>query len=248
MDRLRDKLNNIDKYKIVTISYKKIDENNITYIKITDITDITNTQTPPENNICVFLEKENLDKYYICRLWSYQLDNFVCVDYIRKLNNHVPYSFNPDYDVINKLPMFRVLNYRHNVDLCYDKISYTPIIINSHNDNGLYTPYPDIFYGLVFKGALAVNETIITSFGKDINKLIEINKDNNEICCVVEIPLKADLLSNNKSDIMYYGYNPKNKIIQGLFITDEKNISETDIISYNPITMYEYYDGGILNA
>ena len=125
-------------------------------------------------------EKEKLHKYYICRLWNYKLDNFISADYIRELDEPAMYGFYPNFTRLDTLPILKNQNYTLDKrnwceHTCYDKISRTPIVINSHNDNGLIELYPetDIYYGLIYKGALEQNEPMITCIGKDKDKLIE---------------------------------------------------------------------------
>ena len=66
-----------------------------------------------------FLErlKEDLDKLYICRTWSYDLDNFVSVDYIRKIEQQCQYTFNPSYVYINNIMAVKLI-------YIYNKINY----------------------------------------------------------------------------------------------------------------------------
>ena len=238
MQRIQKMCNNIDKYTLVTISYKKICEDNITYLKIINISDSSKpTITTPEYTKVSFLEKENIHKYYICRLWSYKLDKFISIDYIRKLEAPIMYSMTPRLDLINKIN-----NMKLNIEnMCYDKISKTPIVINSHNDNGLYDPYPDTYYGLIYKDSLDNNEPIICAFGIDKEKLIELNNENNNVCYLTKIPYVG-----GNDDTIFYGCT-NSPHMQGIFGTN-KLMPDKDFLSCNPIVMYEYYDDGIMNA
>ena len=249
LDKLRDKLIN-NKYINIVISYKEFNESNITFFKITSIYEISKkpdmSKKPSEHNIVVFIKKEDLDKFYISRVWSYKTDNFVCVEYIRKLEHPVPYTFSPLYHYINTLPFFSSLNYSYNKDTCYEKISKKSIALNSHNDDGLYIPYTkNIYYGLVNKISLNNYEPIIQCIGMDKEKLLEICKINNNECNLSEIPY----ISNTKNETeIIYGYIPNySTCFQGLIITSE-NIKNNELVSYNGINMYEYYEDGILNG
>lgn len=231
----------------VFAKYKLIKENNITYLKIVSISD---TSDKDPYTIVYVCDKEDLHKYYICRIWSLKLDNFICVDYIRKLDYKTMHTLNPDYAFILMALLLYKINFEYKIHICYDKVSTKSIAINSYNDDGLYEPYDEseIYYGLVHKKAYNNDETIIMAFGKDKEKLIKLKEIHNTDEYIVEIPTYSKTNIETSSKIYFYGsLSTINICLEGILITD-KILTDNDRLSCNPVEPYEYYDDGIINA
>ena len=251
MDKIVQKLND-DNNIMVIITYKCVVEDNITYHKITGITNDFNTKfEDPTNNIVTFFKKNDLDKYYICRLWSFKLDKFITIDYIRKLDFPTTHTLNPVYypNIFNLLKTKNITT-NYNKHICFDKVSKNPITLNNFNNNGLYEPYDDnnIYYGLIDKNSLDHDEPIIMCIGKDKQKLTDINNENNNECYLSEIPSYYNSEQNN---LQIYGYIHNSEYepqtcLQGILLTNDYNPS--NFISTNPIDEYVYYEEGIMNG
>lgn len=239
----------------IFVKYQLTKENNITYIKIIAISEDNNK----DKDTCIIkytFDRSNLDKYYICRLWSLKvdnkIDNFVCVDYIRKLNYQTTHTLNLEYNIVNILLKYYNIDYEYNIHTCYDKVNVNSIVINSSNSNGLYEQYDEskIYYGLLHKKAYDNNETIIMVFGKDKEKLLKLKEEYNTDEYIVEIPsyYQTDII--DKNNVYIYGSLSNYDIcLEGILITDKiltDNIN--DRLSCNFIEPYIYYDDGIINA
>jgi hypothetical protein len=250
MDKIMQKLNDVNNI-IVIITYKCVEEDNITYYRITGITSDLNTKfEDPHNNIITFFNKNNVDKYYICRLWSYKLDKFISIDYICKLDFPTTHTLNPLYYDINKILKTKNITIDYNKHVCFDKVSKNPITINKFNDNGLYEPYEKdkLYYGLIDKNSLDHDEPIIMCIGKDKQKLIDINNENNNECYLNEIP---NYYNSEQNNLQVYGYIHESKpesqtCLQGILSTN--NYKSSNFISTNPIDEYVYYEEGIMNG
>jgi len=238
----------------IFVKYQLTKDNNITYIKIIAITEDNNK----DKDTCIIkytLDRSILHKYYICRLWSLKVDNkvddFVCVDYIRKLNYQTTHTLNPEYNIVNILLKYYNIDYEYNIDICYDKVSVNSIVVNSYDNNGLYEPYDEskIYYGLLHKKAYEHNETIIMAFGKDKEKLLKLKEEHNTDEYIIEIPSYYQTAITDNNIYIYGSLSDYDICLEGILITDEiLTDNNNDRISCNFIEPYIYYDDGIINA